>query len=267
MSRLAGSALSAAAEESWEETTSAPPGRREPLLDGPDTLVDVVVEALGHVLDPELDEPVTDLGFVDSVRVADGETAVDLRLPTYFCAPNFAYLMVADARDELSAARDRSPALGTVRVRLIDHFASEEINGGVAGSGGFDESFDGLADGELDGLRAVFRRKAHLAAQERLAVRLQRRGVDLDGLAAATLGDLDPGQDAVDLARLRVRRRELGLPAGQEARLLLDDDGAPMDREDLPLRLRFARATRVSIEGNASLCRGLLATRYDLGES
>jgi hypothetical protein len=30
--------------------------------------------------------------------------------------------------------------------------------------------------------------------------------------------------------------------------------------------LRFARTVRVSIEGNAGLCRGLLATRYGLGE-
>ena len=29
------------------------------------------------------------------------------------------------------------------------------------------------------------------------------------------------------------------------------------------MRLRFARSVRISMEGNAHFCRGLLATRYD----
>ena len=60
-----------------------------------------VLAALDVVRDPELDEPITALGFVASCTVsgAPGEyvAAVRLRLPTYFCAPNFAFLMVADA--------------------------------------------------------------------------------------------------------------------------------------------------------------------------
>jgi len=30
----------------------------------------------------------------------------------------------------------------------------------------------------------------------------------------------------------------------------------------VPLRLRFARSIRISIDGNAHFCRGLLRTRY-----
>ena len=60
--------------------------------------------ALDTVRDPELDEPVTSLGFVSSCTVGDdGAAEVHLRLPTYFCAPNFAFLMVADAFDAVSA--------------------------------------------------------------------------------------------------------------------------------------------------------------------
>ncbi|MDP8977410.1 MAG: iron-sulfur cluster assembly protein, partial [Actinomycetota bacterium] len=111
-------------------------------------------DALAGVRDPELDEPITELGFVAAVEV-EGDTArVRLRLPTYFCAPNFAYLMVADAHAAL---------LGVAGVRhaevgLDDHFASGRINAGVAGSRGFAATFDGLADGELDELRRLFRR-------------------------------------------------------------------------------------------------------------
>ena len=68
---------------------------------------DLVLAALAGVRDPELDRPITDLGFVSDVIVgscARGSCVrVELRLPTYFCAPNFAWLMVADAHDAVSA--------------------------------------------------------------------------------------------------------------------------------------------------------------------
>ena len=70
-----------------------------------------------------------------------------LRLPTYFCAPNFAFLMVADAYEAVSAV----PGVRRAVIVLDDHFASDAINGGVAARAGFVESFGGLANGELDG--------------------------------------------------------------------------------------------------------------------
>ena len=92
-----------------------------------------LLEALETVRDPELDEPVTDLGFVASVSVDGGVAEVHLRLPTYFCAPNFAFLMVADAYDAVGAV----PGVERVVVELDYHFASAEINGGVAARAGF----------------------------------------------------------------------------------------------------------------------------------
>ena len=210
-----------------------------------------VLRALDAVVDPELDEPVTELGFVSSVHVEDGTAQIRLRLPTYFCAPNFAYLMVADAYEAARAV----PGVDAVDVRLEDHFAAEEINGGVAAGDGFAATFPGLANDELQELRVTFWRKAHAAEQERVASRLAHDGADL---TRARLGDL-PGDDGV---RLRRRRARLGLPAGDDAPLLVDDDGAPIPPEALPMRLRLARTTRISIEGNAGLCRGLLSTRY-----
>ena len=60
---------------------------------------DKIMGALSGVRDPELDEPVTDLGFVSHLEIEGDAVSIRLRLPTYFCAPNFAYLMVADARE------------------------------------------------------------------------------------------------------------------------------------------------------------------------
>ncbi|WP_079101817.1 iron-sulfur cluster assembly protein [Carbonactinospora thermoautotrophica] len=211
--------------------------------------------ALATVRDPELDEPVTDLGFVAEIRVEGGEVSIRLRLPTYFCAPNFAYLMVADAYDVVSAL----PGVERVAVRLEDHFAASEINAGVAAGQGFAAAFPALADGELAQVRRVFLRKAFLAATERVCAGVLRDGLSPDALAGLRLGDVPPSPD---LDRLRRRRAELGLPDDPDARLLVDTDGRPLHRDEAAAHLRFARVTRVGVDANTALCRTLITTRY-----
>jgi metal-sulfur cluster biosynthetic enzyme len=217
-----------------------------------------VLRALAAVRDPELDEPITSLGFVASCTVsADGHARVRLRLPTYFCAPNFAFLMVADAYDVVSTV----DGVRSADIVLEDHFAADAINGGVAARAGFARSFDGEAVGELDGLRADFLRKAVLAGTDQVCRPLVDSGVEPAALAALTLGDVPPSR-ALD--RLRQRRTELGLPAGDGAPLLIEPTtGAPVADTGVPLHLRKARTTRVSVEANAGICRGMLRHRYD----
>lgn len=218
-----------------------------------------VRSALDQVRDPELDEPVTDLGFVADCRVSDGgDVAVRLRLPTYFCAPNFAYLMVADAHDVVAAL----PDVRSVDIELIDHFAADTINSGVAARSGFVDSFgDDQARSELDGLRADFLRKAVSAGGDRVCRPMLGAGRTLAELAGLTLGDAPATPDR---ERLRARRAELGLPAGDDAPLLVDPvTGGRIDPDGVPLALRRARLTRVSVDANASVCRGLLRERYD----
>jgi metal-sulfur cluster biosynthetic enzyme len=217
-----------------------------------------VIAALAAVRDPELDEPITSLGFVASCAVsADGDAHVRLRLPTYFCAPNFAFLMVADAYDVVSAMA----GVRRTEVVLEDHFASDAINGGVAARAGFARSFDGEAVGELHQLRADFLRKAVMAGTDQVCRPLLDAGAEPPALLAMTLGDV-PGSRALE--RLRQRRAELGLPAGDDAPLLIDPaTGAPVGNDAAPLHLRRARTTRVSIEANSGICRGMLRRRYD----
>jgi metal-sulfur cluster biosynthetic enzyme len=208
--------------------------------------------ALATVRDPELDQPITELGFVAGVRVTDSAVRAELRLPTYFCAPNFAWLMVADARDALAARFDR------VDVVLLEHFVSDEINAGVAAVSDFGAAFGGDEDRELAALRTTFERKAHVAAQERLARALVGAGLDRGRLRSVTLeaaASLVP-----DAAAAVARRRDrLGIVSRYA---LCDDEGAALSEEGLPGWLRFAATVRVSIEGNAGFCRGLLETRY-----
>ena len=226
--------------------------------------LDRLLAALETVRDPELDEPITSLGFVASCTVsAAGDAEVRLRLPTYFCAPNFAYLMVADAYDAVSVL----PGVRRTSVVLEDHFASDAINGGVAAQAGFVRSFDGEAVSELDGLRADFLRKAVMAGTDQVCRPLLAGGVDPARLLELTLGDVPP---SAPMRRLRERRAELGLPAGDEAPLMIDPaTGERVSERGAALHLRRAQVTRVSIEANGSICRGMLRHRYDsvgLGE-
>jgi hypothetical protein len=187
---------------------------------------------------------------------ADGDAQVRLRLPTYFCAPNFAFLMVADAYDAVSAL----PGVRSTEVVLDDHFASDAINGGVAARAGFARSFDGEAVGELHELRADFVRRAVMAGTDLVCRPLAAAGVEPPALATLTLGQVPP---SAELDRLRQRRAELGLPAGDEAPLLIDPaTGSPLTADAVPLHLRRARTTRVNIEANAGICRGMLRHRY-----
>jgi metal-sulfur cluster biosynthetic enzyme len=210
------------------------------------------------VRDPELDEPVTSLGFVASCTVSpDGDAQVRLRLPTYFCAPNFAFLMVADAYDAVSA----TPGVRRAEIVLEDHFASDAINGGVAARAGFAQSFDGEAVGELHELRADFLRKAVMAGTDQVCRPLLAAGTDPASLPGMTLGQVPP---SAALRRLRERRVELGLPAGDDAWLLIDPKtGEPVSPDALRMHLGRARLTRTSIEANGSMCRGMLGHRYN----
>ena len=222
--------------------------------------------ALGAVVDPELDEPITDLGFVRSLEVYAGLTHADvrvhLRLPTSFCSPNFAYLMASDAKDALTAL----PWTGRVVVELDDHHDSDLINRGLAADAGYRGTFLHEADQDLEELRATFRRKAHTAAMERCLTGLLRDRPDraVESLGTVTLAELPPGRHTEALLR---RRAALGLPDAPDALVMVDHEGHGYAAEDVPLKLRMARSTRISIDGNAHFCRGLLRTRYPGSES
>src|SRR6266705_5880238 len=84
-----------------------------------------ILRALSTVTDPELDEAITDLGFVKDLSVSEeGEVSLDLVTSTFWCSPNFVYLMLEDARDVVS----KLAGINEVRVHLDGHHDSERIN-------------------------------------------------------------------------------------------------------------------------------------------
>jgi len=216
-----------------------------------------VLEELGTVYDPELDEPITTLGFVGSCVVTDeADVEVRLRLPTPQCAPNFAFLMAADAR----AAVRRLPEVRAISVVLEDHYTGAEINAAVARGDGFGGAFPGETDApDLEGLRELFQRKALLAHQARLCQALLAGGASVEEVLALRVADLPESADA---GRNVALREALGLPCDADSPALIAGDGAPLAAGDLQLWLRRARLVSLSLETNGGMCRDLLRTRY-----
>jgi metal-sulfur cluster biosynthetic enzyme len=218
-----------------------------------------VLDALSGVHDPELDEPITSLRFVSSCEVTpDGDVEVVLRLPTPQCAPNFAYLMAADA---LNAVR-RLPEVRAVTVTLEDHYTGDEINLALARGEGFTGAFPGETDDdELEALRQLFERKALVARQSRLCEELLAGGATAEELAALRVADLPDDAGARRCLELRER---LGIPCGADSPAFVLPDGRPLAAADLDRWLRMARLVRTSLEANGGICRSLLQIRHGL---
>ena len=215
-----------------------------------------VFEALGEVYDPELDEPITSLGFVTACEVSpDGDVEILLRLPTPQCAPNFAYLMAADARNAVR----RLPGVGRVAVTLEDHYTGDEINAAVARGDGFAGAFPGETDDDrLDALRELFQRKALVARQARLCEAKLAAGAKAEQVTRRRVSDL---ADVPDARRCLELRRQLGIGCDADSPAFVRANGEAVAADELALWLRKARLVRASLDVNGSICRSLLQIR------
>jgi metal-sulfur cluster biosynthetic enzyme len=216
-----------------------------------------VIDALAEVYDPELDEPITRLGFVSSCEVsAGGDVEVVLRLPTPQCAPNFAFLMAADAR----AVVRRLPEVREVTVRLEDHYTGDEINAAIGRGDGFAGAFPGeTADEDLASLRELFLRKALVGRESRLCEALLAGGATPAEVAALRVGEMP---DVPDARRCVELRRQLGLAHDAQAPAFVLPNGEPVGAGELTRWLRTARLVRMSLEVNGGICRSLLRVRH-----
>ena len=223
------------------------------------TLRERVLDALGTVYDPELDEPITSLRFVSSCEVSrDGDVDVSLRLPTPQCAPNFAFLMAADA----SRAVRRLPGVRSVSVRLEDHYPGEEINAALARSEGFTGAFPGeTEDDDLEALRSLFTRKALIARQSKICQELLADGHSAEEVVAKSVRELP---DTAEAHRCMQLRSQLGIGCEPDAPAFVQGDGEAVGAEDLQRWLRMGRLVRTSLEANGGICRSLLEFRHNL---
>ncbi len=221
-----------------------------------------VMAQLDRVNDPELDEPVTTLGFVSSVSVGeDGCVQVGFRLPTYWCAANFAFLMADDMRLEVG----RLPRVRDVSVVLGEHMYADTINAAMARGQSFQEAFAAEADGDLDAVRRIFEVKAFQRRQMALLDHLLEAGHAPATLTALTIAGLRPlaGDAGAPLVDRYLERRGIPGPDGPDAPAFVDENGCAVAVADFPAHRRVLRRVSVNVEFNGALCRGLLAARFD----
>jgi len=231
------------------------------------TMIDRKAEVwaqLQTVTDPELDEPVTELDFVTRADVdADNRVHIAFRLPTYWCAANFSFLMADDMRMAVSAL----PWVKEVEVVLGEHMYADKINAGLAQGLSFQETFGVEADGDLDDLRRTFLVKAFQRRQAALLAHLTEAGSAPRALVALELKELTDMRLEEAGARLRTRyleRRTVIAPEIPDALAFLDADGDPLQAETLAAYVRTLRRVDVNAEFNSALCRGLLHARFDM---
>ncbi|NKJ45593.1 hypothetical protein CIC12_02290 [Burkholderia sp. SG-MS1] len=222
---------------------------------------------LAVVVDPELDESVTALGFVTSVAAdAAGGVKIAFRLPTYWCAANFAFLMA----DDMRAAAASLPWVTGVTVELDEHMYAAEINSGVAKGLSFQQSFGDAASDDLAELRRTFLLKAFQRRQEALLTNLLARGHDAYELVKWSVDELsllavDDAHTKGLIDRYIERRFVVGASPDESQKLqvaFVDSAAAVLDPSTLDAYLRALRRVGVNAEFNGALCRGLLAARY-----
>ena len=239
---------------------------------------EVLMQRLDAVLDPEIDESILKLGFVNSMQTDAGHVTVELHLPTYWCAPNFCYMMAEDTRRELLKVN----SVTDVTIRLKDHFASQAIEAGVNSDRTFTEAFPGEALEDLDEMRCVFLRKGYLSRQEHLLRSFMQLGLSFAEISqlrnqdltiqgefcwvrrpAGEVSRVGPAELA---ARYFERREEMGHGSEPSAVLVtdLEDQVIPQDR--LEEYFVNARTVRLSLEANGSLCQAMLQARKGVGE-
>ncbi len=230
-----------------------------------DPQVREVWQQLHNVCDPELDEPITDMGFVETVVPdSDGKVAVSFRLPTYWCSANFAYLMASDIRLEV----EKLDWVSRVNVRLEDHMFEEQVNTGVNEGMSFRDTFADLAPDEgLDEIREKFRKKAFQRRQEVMLIGLRQLGIKDEEIVRLTLSQLDAVQfDEDEEVKQKPRYLEiigrLDLANGPDDLAFRDYDGNVLKAEHLTEYLSVLRGVRINMEFSGALCRGLLSTRY-----
>ena len=224
-----------------------------------------VWDCLAAVSDPELDEPITDMNFVESVRVSDDLTVrVEFRLPTYWCSPNFAFLMAFGIRNEVMAL----PWVRGMDVHLLDHCLGDEVTKGVNSGRPFHEIFSENCDGAvLEEVADKFLAKAFDRRQEVMLLGLEAQGKSTNDIVSMTLGDLKQtrftGEDELrQLPRYLDIVTMKGLASADQDPAFPTWHGDRIAADDLRAHLGRLRSTRINMEFSGALCRGLAESRY-----
>ena len=226
---------------------------------------------LDRVTDPELDESIVALDYVDEIAVEGRQVRVAFTLPTAWCSPAFAWMMATDAREAVEAL----PGVDRARIRLREHLHETEINKGVNEGLAFAEAFPD-ADGGVAEVRATLDAKARLARQYDAVEALLEAGLDPRQVATLEFTDLWIDDPAVAFVRGRSvgvsvaadpvesyleKARETGLVADDHPELFRTPEGDPIPVDRFELIQHRCRLTTVNMGGQGSVCDALNEAR------
>ncbi|MGL4241000.1 MAG: hypothetical protein ACRCTI_07800, partial [Beijerinckiaceae bacterium] len=194
---------------------------------------------------------------------ARGRVSIGFRLPTYWCAANFSFLMA----DDMRRAASELDWVSHVDVVLGEHMYADQINAGLARGLSFRETFGADADGDLDDLRQTFLLKAFQRRQAALLNHLKNAGHEPADIVPLTIGALERlpvDADGARLVRRYIERRDVVGDGSGDALAFVTTDGSPLQVETFAGYVSALRRVGVNAEFNSALCRGLLSVRFDL---
>ncbi len=239
------------------------------------TLLETIRARLDRVTDPELDASIVELGYIDRLEIDDGAVSLEFTLPTAWCSPAFAWMMAADAREELESIS----GVDTASIHLRDHMHATEINDGVNAGRSFDDSFPD-ADGEVASVRATLDDKARLSRQYDAVGTLLEAGLKPPQICALTLDavtvDTDDARAAVSvddafgipvparpLDRYIRKARAVGVidADSDDDRLFRTPEGDPITPESFELVQRRGRLAQTNMTGQGGICEALNESR------
>jgi metal-sulfur cluster biosynthetic enzyme len=230
-----------------------------------------VRERLDRVEDPELARSIVELDYIDAIEVDGGRVEVRFTLPTAWCSPAFAWMMAADARDEVEAL----DWVGESRIELCDHMHGEEITTGVNARDGFGETFPD-ADGGVAEVRAAIADKARVSRQREAVQTLLDAGADPEQVVSLVRSDLTVAGDEahVDLGGLSIvvdaapladyldRVTTSGHVTSPNDTLFLTPEGDPIPADRLDVVQKRSRLASVNMGGQGAVCDALHRARH-----
>lgn len=224
-----------------------------------------VWDRLDCVMDPELDEPITDMGFVEDVLIDDNNTVeVVFRLPTYWCSPNFAFLMAEGIKREV----EELSWVAVANVRLEDHLSADEMNAAINAGRKFSDVFSDLTEGgDLSEVREKFDMKAFQRRQETVIKALLAGGYSIASIVEMTLGEFEQIAFA-DSEDTRQKGRYTDLLLSKDIARSPQDlalptyQGKAVSVEGFKDYQAELRSVRINMEFSGALCRGLKQSRY-----
>ncbi len=232
-----------------------------------------VRERLDRVTDPELDESIVALDYIDDIAIEGRQVRVTFTLPTAWCSPAFAWMMATDAREEVEAL----PGVSRTRIRLREHMHEAEITRGINDGLAFAEVFPD-ADGGVAEVRATLDAKARLARQYEAVDALLEAGLEPEQVASLEFADLWLEDPAVAFVRGRSvgvsvpaepidsyleKARETGLAGDDHPELFRTPECDPIPPDRFELVQKRCRLATVNMGGQGSVCEALNEARRD----